>query len=107
MARTYRRKNAKWSMGKKDHDLVEYKSKYGGNFSKWEKLDDKAYKKAWKKFHSDKEVYTNGIPGWFVNIFFQRPDRRKASNELRKYKINQEHEVILSKYKRSAGYYWY
>lgn len=108
MAKTIRRKNAKWTMFI-DYDLIEVESRYGGVYYERKYIDqsDKRYKKMWKVFHSDKEVYGSGVPGWFVNLYFQRTDRRNAKNELRKACLDQNYEVILPEYRKSAGYDWY
>lgn len=65
----------------------------------WIKLDktSKEYKKALAKFHSDAGVMSFKEPGphWFRNLFTERPQRRKAKRELKKFMLDNEYEVIL------------
>lgn len=108
MARTIRRKNARWnSFG--NYDMVKLISKYGGSYSKcvnYEK-DSLEYKKFWNKFHSDKDRYENGVPGWYVNMNFEKPLRKKTKQLLSEWKKNPQEDVVLPEYFRCAGYDWY
>lgn len=112
MARTYRRKNAKWAMGHDDYEFVSLVSKYGGTYYNYVKMDEssKEYKKVWNEYHSDKDRTYNSPPSWFSNIYFQRPARREAKIALEQWKKgskNQEEDILLPKFRKCAGYDWW
>lgn len=112
MARTYRRKNARWAVGHEDYEFVKILSKYGGYYYEYRKMEEnsKEYKRIWNRYHSDKNRTYNGPPSWFVNIYFQRPARREAKIALEQWKKGnkeQEKEVLLPKFRKCAGYDWW
>jgi hypothetical protein len=55
-------------------------------------------KKRLAKFHSDAGTTKCKEPGpkWFRNLMTERPQRRYAKNELRKFILDTEHIVILN-----------
>lgn len=106
MARTIRRKNARWaSFG--NYTLMPNTSKYGGSYYEYVYYDKDSVedKKFWNLYHSDKNRGQNGVPGWYVNMNFQRPLRQKSKQLLKKY--NGEEDLMFPEYFRSAGYDWY
>lgn len=60
--------------------------------------DSDAYKKASSIYHSDTGTHYFKEPGpsWFRNVFCERPQRREARRQLRKYMLNEEYEVCLN-----------
>ena len=98
MSRTYRRKRG-------DHQDLECQTSYlvqvpGRYRWYWEKMDpnSKQYKKAVNKYHSDAGThkFTNSPCGWWVNMVVQRPHRRNAKQQLKKWLTDPEYEVILN-----------
>jgi hypothetical protein len=56
------------------------------------------YRRESAKYHSDarsKGLNYNG-PKWFRNRVVERPQRRQAKEELRKFLLNPDHEVCLN-----------
>ncbi len=53
-------------------------------------------KKSLAEYHSDR-FYMNKEPGpaWFRNIFTERPQRREAKRQIRKYMMDEEFEIQL------------
>lgn len=91
MSRTYRRKNCEW-------DFFDAKS------SSTKK--ESANKKKLAKYHSD-TYFTFAIPNWYINKFHTRPDRYQARSQIKKWIKNPDHEVIIDKWLKCAGYrYW-
>lgn len=123
MSKTYRFKRDKWLI--KDNsilsawDTLEKLKKYkDGDISNWScygmthfyelrfRPDSEEGKMRLAKFHSDaKWHYWNHTgPGWFHNLFSQRPYRRDAKRQLQRYMLDDEFEVqLLRKPKRE---YW-
>lgn len=101
MSRTYRQLKGDpyWKRWALDYELIRV-SDY--KFFCWiiRRVDKntKEYKKALAKFHSDAGVVTFKEPGpsWFRNLYSERPQRRKAKRELKKFMLDNEYEVILN-----------
>ena len=93
-----------------------YRRKYGDQSEKefytsdWVRIDgswrseriplnpnSKEYKVGLSKFHGDHGTHNFKEPGpsWFRNLYAQRPHRRSAKNELRKFLTNSEYEPII------------
>ena len=98
MSRTYRRRCG-------DHQELEWQTSYlvkvpGRYIWYWEKMDpnSKQYKKAVNRYHSDAGThkFTNSPCGWWVNLVVQRPQRRDAKQQLKKWLTDPEYEVILN-----------
>lgn len=54
------------------------------------------YKKSLAEYHSD--AFSNHRepgPAWFRNIFTERPQRREAKRQIRKYMMDEEFEIQL------------
>ena len=111
MSRTYRRKNALYEF----HQGLDYGLNYGYisdlyeeniNASRLDK-NSKEYKKALKRYLSDKSKYRSSVPSWFVNMFCERTLRRKTKHAIYQYYKNENTEVILPKYVHNAGWYYY
>ena len=102
MSRTYRRKNDTWDFTDYDFDWVDgYLKKVPMN------PKSKDYKKSKAHFHSDS--YRGwGVPHWFVNMFFERANRRKTKKIIGQWLKNPENlDVLLDKKIKNAGwYYW-
>lgn len=102
MSKTYRRRNECWDL--RTNDYI------------WENgflqvipmnLNSKEYKKEKARFHSDN--YRGWcVPHWYVNMFFERSDRRNTKKELQKWMSNPEnYEVLLKPHMKDAGWsYW-
>lgn len=108
MSRTYRRKGG-------DHsDLVWQTSKLvrvpGRLIWYWEPMDPKSkeYIKVVRKYHSDAGTHSCGNgkapPGWFRAQFVQRPHRREAVRQIKKWLLDPEYEIILES--REPLPYW-
>jgi hypothetical protein len=104
MSKTYRRKKSSWSFRDYDYTyengFVE-KQFYGHNTEK--------YKKEKAIFHSDAySNYGSCVPHWYVNMFFEKPNRQKAKAEINKWMKNpQSSEVLIDIRNRGAGWnYW-
>jgi len=98
MSRTYRRKGG-------DHTDLEWQTRVcsqipGTYIWLWEKMDPKTkqYKKVVNKYHSDAgtQKFNNCPQGWWVNLCIQRPHRRDAKRQLKKWLTDSEYEVILN-----------
>lgn len=103
MSRTFRKKE-----GKKHFDPIAKKL----YCSDWEPIsifcsdmqkfslayDSFEYQRESARFHSDAK--TKGMnyhgPKWFRKQVVERPQRRKAKEELRKFSLNPDHEVCLT-----------
>lgn len=111
MSRTYRRKNALYDF----HQGLDCNLYYGYISQLYE--DDikasrlnkhsKEYKKALKRYLSDKPKYRSSVPSWFVNMFRERTLRRQTKHAIYQYTKNSETEVILPKYVHDAGWHYY
>lgn len=66
----------------------------------------KAFRKHRAKFHSD-SGFSQSVPHEYVNLNHERPMRRRTKQELKRYEVNPDHEVIIEKARKDAGYnYW-
>ena len=97
MSRTYRRKRG-------DHQDLEQKTQVmhrvpGRYIWYWFPMDPKSkqYKKVVNKYHSDAGTHKfNNCPqGWWVNMVMQRPYRRDAKQQIHKWMLDPEYEIIL------------
>lgn len=96
MSRTYRRKTTdrvNWACDL-EHYISEVVFSDYTRFSSWVRVHypkaSKAYKKGLARYHSDAATTNFKEPGpsWFRNLISDRPLRRKAKNELRKFMIS-------------------
>ena len=91
MSRTYRRKNTRYYRGyftDFEHFVSEYIwDGYRIVGRKRYAKDSKEYAKGLAKFHSDACTSRMMEPGpsWFRNLYSDRPLRRQAKNEIRKF----------------------
>lgn len=102
MSRTYRRKNETWDFCA--HDYV-----WEHGFLQKVRMDLKSldFKQKKAKYHSDS--YRGWcVPHWYVNMFFERGDRRRTKKEIQKWMKNPEnYEVLLKPHMKDAGWsYW-
>jgi len=97
MSRTYRRKTTdrvNWACELEHYISEVVFSDYTRFSSSWVRVyypkASKAYKKGLARYHSDGATNNFKEPGpsWFRNLFSDRPLRRKAKNELRKFMIS-------------------
>lgn len=99
MSRTFRRKN-----NTKD-DLywvtTEYRDVFESdcNWKRWTRVPKEGdeLQRALAAYHSD--AYRNFKepgPAWYRNMFTERPQRRKAKGQLRKFMLDEEFEVMLN-----------
>jgi len=97
MSRTYRRKRG-------DHTDLEWRTRElirvpGYYIWHWVPLDpeSKEYKKIVNKYHSD--VGTNHFscraPGWWITLTSQRPYRRDADRQIKKWMLDPDYEIII------------
>jgi hypothetical protein len=99
MSRTYRRtSNCEHDLQWVTKKLIRITGKYYTRFA-WIPLDPESdeYIKALAVYHSD--AYRNFKepgPSWFRNLFTERPQRRRAKLQCKKYLTNPEYEVILN-----------
>lgn len=103
MSKTYRRKNQDWDLPK-----YKYEVDLGGALHKI-KLDpnSKEYKKKVARYHSD-NIVGESVPHQYINLVHERKSRMKTKKELHNWKKNpDEKEVILDKYRKDAGYYYF
>lgn len=98
MSRTFRRKNViaeKWYT----HDWVTaFESDWKREAYVHVPKSKAVLKKGLARWHSDAGTYACKEPGpaWFRNLTRQRPLRRKGKEELRKFMLNEEHEVMIT-----------
>ena len=127
MSRTYRRKNDTheyyWVLREhthleyiKDFDQYESFELCGGYFNphkgiEWTyvvamlKPNSIKGKKELQKYHSDVNRYHGGKgPGWFYNLYCQKPYRQEARKEIKKSLLDDEYEVILPS--KPKAVYW-
>ncbi len=106
MSRTYRRKNETH-----EYDWLLRADRYyifndtGGRYHNYwvssppaKNKDRSECVKEINRFHSDAYTHECKEPGpaWYRLLNTERPQRRHAKNELRKYMLNEEMEVILN-----------
>lgn len=97
MSRTYRRKNCAnshfWQFEREVQTYFDYKTR------DWARVDPKSeeYERRKAIFHSDNGTNSFKEPGpaWFRNMFSERPHRRMAKRELKKFMNDPDYEVIL------------
>lgn len=95
MSRTYRRKEVK-----NHHRLIKWElrdySHYPLSVQHHPKSEEG--KRLLAIYHSDTGTHDFREPGpsWFRNLFTERPQRREAKNEIRRYFLNEDHEVMLA-----------
>lgn len=102
MSKTYRRKNKTWNF-----NPYQYSFDNGYLHRLPLNKDSQEFKKEKAHFHSD-SYNGMGVPHWYVNTFFEKPNRRKTKQELLKWIKNPEnYEVLLRKHTKDAGWsYW-
>lgn len=97
MSRTYRRRRG-------DQTDLEWQTRVccqipGTYYWHWEKMDpeSKEYKQAVKKYHSDygSAHYNGRAPGWWITLTSQRPHRRDAVRQIKKWLLDPNYEVII------------
>lgn len=94
MSRTYRRKNEKheyrWVL--RNWDVWPWCS----NYTKYD-AHSKEGIKALAEFHADwYRSFREPGPAWFRNMFTERPQRREAKRQIKKFMLDKEYEVILN-----------
>ncbi len=103
MSRTYRRKNG-W-----DHPTYDFIFTEEGYIKKYYySKDSKEYLLDNSKYHRDHPIYGTCVPHWFVNLYSERPLRRKTQATIQKWLANPTEEgIICPKRMRDAGWnYW-
>lgn len=109
MSRTYRFKKAQFML---KYNNITYiwvpisEFKYNEVRVKLDKSSDE-YKKRVARFSSDKKwgAWLYRGPGWFHNLYSQRPYRRDVKQQIHRYIRDVDYEIqILKKPKR--GYWW-
>jgi hypothetical protein len=99
MSRTFRRKNEmqeyQWVLRDWDWSYNTYGICYGQR--KTYDRDSKEAITALVRYHSDAGTHQCREPGpsWFRNLTSQRPHRRSSKEQLRKFILDQEFEVII------------
>ena len=100
MSRTYRRKRNRGWWHDEGHFLSDWVMSEHGFFVVKAKISDghPEYKKRKAYFHSDSYdcAFKEPGPSWFRNLFAERKQRRTAKRELKKFMMNEDHEVILN-----------
>lgn len=124
MSRTYRRKKyplPKWiycdsmvsekELHNYDAESIDIirNSRWVYLFYKWVdvfiKPKSKEGKKRAAKYRSDAKTYDWFRPnGWFINTYYERANRRKTKNELRKFMLDTEYEPMIES-KIKLGYW--
>lgn len=98
MSRTYRRKSGDPSY-KRWHTSSSVRIDPDGWCWMWVPMDPASneYKRAVARYHSDR---TNNFkepgPSWFRKLYTERPQRREAKRQLKKYMSDPDFEVILN-----------
>jgi hypothetical protein len=100
MSRTFRRKNVTqeyyWILRDWDWAYNTYSICYGCR----KIIDPKSQqaKNLLAKYHSDSGTHACKEPGpaWYRNVTRQRPLRREGKEQLRKFMLNEEHEVMIT-----------
>lgn len=104
MSRTYRRKSGDqsdlhWVLRDRDWIWVDGDDLYQRHCVVETHVDrnSKEGKKRLAKYYSDAGTHRCREPGpmWFIRETAQRPYRRRANNEIRKFMRNPEHEVMI------------
>lgn len=68
---------------------------------------NKLWKKEYNKRHKDNHTGIYSPPSWFVNMYFNKINRKKDKQEIHKYLRNEEYEPIFSIYRNTAGWDWW
>jgi len=109
MSRTYRLRKAKHirETNKVCYELV--RGDYLDGYRSWNWLrisDKKEIARRLAKLHSDKKYgYMNHTgPGWFYNLFAQKPYRVRARREISRWISNPDHEIIIESKPKAP--YW-
>lgn len=99
MSRTYRRtSNCDHELPWVTQRLIRIPGHYYNRYV-WEPLDPESaeYAQALARYHSDAHrSFREPGPRWFRNLFTERPQRRKAKLQCKKYLTNPEYEIILN-----------
>lgn len=97
MSRTFRRKNGdpwdkKWHVS----DYIRIPGTHCYQRIYYEQGSDE-YKKGLARYHSDAGTTNCKEPGpsWFRNLYTQRPHRRHADIEIRKFILNDDYEPMI------------
>lgn len=106
MSRTYRRvgqtkrrgwfDNLSWYVSEWVRSDCGYMALYRRQYHK----DSLEYKRGKARYHSDAGSHSCKEPGpsWFRTLYAERPNRRAAKNELRKFLHNEDYEpMVVSK----------
>ncbi len=94
MSRTIRRKNVTYEYYWVLRDWVISRGFMGYSMHNPKSIEGK---KALNRFHSDAGTHQMREPGpaWFRNVTSQRPLRRHGREQLRKFMLDEEFEVII------------
>lgn len=104
MSRTYRRKNDFGYGFSEPYEYVWVNDIY--LVKQYYDPDSKQYREKKNKFHRDKKSFGGGVPRKFRNEL-ERSFRGKTKKELKKWKNNPSHEVMVPEFRHTAGwYYW-
>ncbi len=103
MSRTYRRvgqpKRHGWFDDLRWYTSEWVRSEYGFKilYRRQYPKDSLEYKKGKARYHSDAGTHCCKEPGpsWFRTLYAERPNRRAAKNELRKFMFNEEYEPLV------------
>lgn len=95
MSRTYRRKNLPLPYWVAE-ELVRVENSYRFEWV-WRSPNSKEYKKDVAKHYSDTGThrFKEPGPGWFRNLWTERPQRRESKKILNQYIRNPDLEVML------------
>ena len=104
MSKTKRFKKHQWMQADVLREIVRVRP-FHWEFVPIERSSAQGRKKL-ARFQSDAKKYWMNWrgPAWFHNTFSQRPHRRRASAELKKFMQDPEHEVMIENKPRRL--YW-
>jgi len=98
MSRTYRRKTLPVPKYVTREEVWSWYFRRPHLHYRYFEVGSHEHKKALAKHFSDTGTYRYKEPGpsWFRNLYTERPQRREAVRQLKKFMLNEDYEVILN-----------
>ena len=97
MSRTYRRTSKRSDQTYKKYEVSDIK-KINGSYVWVDYIfGSPEYKRGSARYHSDGGTYYCNEPGpkWFRNLTAERPHKRDAKNQLRRFVLDPSFEVVI------------
>lgn len=103
MSKTYRRKKHLYSL---DRYEFEWCKDFRTTKKVWLDFNSEEFKKKKAHFHSDAYRGMHSAPAWYINVL-EKSKRQKDKKELFKFIKNSDKEVVIDKFIKNAGWYFW